>query len=87
MVLLDKFCCCGRLETGGMVVGILGIIGGILAIIGTTVGLVFLGHAYQQELPPGSSHQEEEDFKAIHTGVLGLNTNLTKKIKINLIKI
>lgn len=76
MVLVDKFCFCGRLETGGMVVGILGIVGSILLIIGTTVGLVFLGNAYGEDLPPGSSSQDEEHYKTVHATIMGLTTQI-----------
>lgn len=71
MVLVDKFCFCGRLETGGMVVGILGIIGNLLVIIGTTAGLVFIGTNKGQEVPYGASDEEREQHKTIQTTLTG----------------
>lgn len=70
MSLVDKFCFCGRLETGGMVVGILGIIGNLLVIILTSIGLVVMGQAYGQDLPPNSTPSETEQYNNVHTLLL-----------------
>lgn len=71
MSMVDKFCFCGKLETGGMVVGILGIIGNILVIIGTIAMLVFVGHAYGIELSPGASQDEREQYESARTVLIG----------------
>lgn len=81
MSIVDKFCFCGRLETGGMVVGILGIIGNIIIIIGTIAMLVFVGHAYGIPLDQNATEHDREQYEAAHTILLGLNRKRNKKNK------
>lgn len=78
MTVVDKFCFCGRLETGGIVVGILGIVGNLLVIKESAVLLNALAEIYGGKLSPDSSPEDEEIYKMICSKLTGLIRNVQK---------
>lgn len=72
MTLVDQFCFCGRLETGGIIVGILGIVGNLLVIKGSAVLITVLAQIYGEKLKPGSTPEEEEIYNIVCSKVTGL---------------
>lgn len=73
MSLVDKFCFCGSLKTGGVIIGVLGIVFNVLIIKGSAILLIVANQMYKDEkLPEDATPFEEDLYHQICSRLMGL---------------